>query len=50
MSPEEREKIYSNEYFDLIIEYNGDPYILEAFSGYLVNIINMFLAIAYKHN
>ncbi len=47
MSPEEREKIYSNDYFDLIIEYNGDPYILEAFSGYLVNIINMFLAIAY---
>ncbi len=47
MTSEEREQIYSNEYFDLIIEYNGDPYILEAYQGFVITIINFFLAIVY---
>ncbi len=47
MTPEEREQIYSNNYFDIIIEYNGDLHILETFQEFTTVIINSFLAIVY---
>ncbi|MDF2485241.1 MAG: hypothetical protein K0R46_1409 [Herbinix sp.] len=45
MLSSDREKIYSNDYFDLIIDYSGDLYYLEQFREYAVNIINFFLAV-----
>jgi subtilisin family serine protease len=43
----DREKIYSNDYFDLIIEYSGDVYVLEPYKEDAVHIINFFLAVAH---
>ncbi len=45
MISSERNEIYSNDYFDLIIDYNGDTYVLEQYKDYSVNIINFFLAV-----
>lgn len=45
MTNSDREKIYSNDYFDLIIDYSGDTYVLEQYKEHAVNIINFFLAV-----
>lgn len=47
MTAEERNKIYSNDYADLLITYSGDKSILEPFKNYTIQIINWFLAIVY---
>lgn len=47
MTPEDREKIYSNDYADLIIGYNGDPLVLDKYKDDLVYIINFFLAVVH---
>ena len=44
MLPEERDRIISEEYADLIIEYNGDTSIFEQFPDSTVQIINFQLA------
>lgn len=41
------EKIYSNEFADFIINYNGDPTVLEQNKNNNVNIINYFNAVVY---
>ena len=40
MMPEDRFKITSNDYMDLIIQYNGNPNILKRYEEYSVHIIN----------
>ncbi len=47
MNGSDREKIYSNDYFDLIIDYNGDLSILEQYDEYDIQIINFFLAVVH---
>ncbi len=47
MNISDREKIYSNEYFDLIIEYNGDLTVLEPFKENGIQIINYFIAVVH---
>ncbi|MBP1755199.1 MAG: hypothetical protein H6Q59_1597 [Firmicutes bacterium] len=47
MNISDREKIYSNDYIDLIIDYSGNKYVLEKYSEDAVNIINFFLAAIY---
>lgn len=47
MSPEDIEKIYSNDYADFIISYDGNPLILEKYKDSGFNIINFFLAVVY---
>ena len=47
MNGSDREKIYSNDYFDLIIDYNGDLSILEQYREYDIQIINFFLAVVH---
>lgn len=47
MTPEEIEKIYSNDYADFIIDYNGDLSVLEKYKGNTIVIINFFLAVVY---
>lgn len=47
MATVNRDKIYSNDYFDLLIGYNGDPAVLEGYDEDAVNIINFFLAVAH---
>ncbi len=47
MTPEERQRITSNDYADLIITYDGDLSILDKFSNYTVNIINFFNAVVH---
>ncbi|TAH66476.1 MAG: hypothetical protein EWM47_10060, partial [Anaerolineaceae bacterium] len=41
MLSEERERIISEEYADLIIEYNGDTSLFDQFPDRTVQIINM---------
>lgn len=50
MTPEEKFKITSNEYTDLIIEYNRNPNLLEGFPEATTHIINSRYAIAYVPN
>lgn len=45
MTPQE--KLVSNEYFDLLIEYNGDFQVLERFDPTAVNIIDFFHAVVH---
>ncbi len=47
MNNSDRQKSYSNDYFDLIIEYNGDPRVLEQYKDYAIQIINFFLAVVH---
>lgn len=47
MTPEDVAKIYSNEYADFIIDYNGDLSILEQYRNNTVEVVNFFLAIAH---
>lgn len=47
MTPEEREQVYSNEYFEIIIDYNGNALELEKYKDYVVNIINLYMAVVY---
>ncbi len=47
MNEEERQRIISNEYTDLIVEYNQNPSILELFPGGTVHIMNARFAIVY---
>ncbi len=46
-APEEVEKIFSNDYADLLINYSGDPSILEKFENATVRIINFFFAVVH---
>ena len=41
MNPEDRYKIYSNDYTDLIIKYNDNPFILDQYSQYSVATLNV---------
>ncbi|MBH1940730.1 S8 family serine peptidase [Mobilitalea sibirica] len=45
MIPEERERIYSEEYADLLIEYNGDFTVFDEFPNATVQIINYIYAV-----
>jgi len=47
MNDNEKYKITSNEYADLLIEYNGNIGILESNPNYSYNLINDRLAILY---
>lgn len=47
MLPEERDRIISEEYADLIIEYNGDVSILEQFADSTVQFVNVQYAIVH---
>ena len=45
MTPEERARIYSNDYADLLIEYSGDQSILDSFQDATIHIINDTFAV-----
>ncbi|HEX3077448.1 MAG TPA: S8 family peptidase [Lachnospiraceae bacterium] len=47
MSHVDLDKVYSNDYADFIIEYNGDPLALEQYEPNAVNIVNFFYATVY---
>ncbi|HHT97693.1 MAG TPA: S8 family peptidase [Clostridiales bacterium] len=47
MTPEERNRIIDNDYFDLIIDYNADPSLLNMFKNASINIINIRYAIVH---
>jgi subtilisin family serine protease len=47
MIPENIEKIYSNDYADFIISYNGNPFILEKYKDNAIHIIDFFLAVVH---
>lgn len=47
MIDDKNEQIYSNDYADIIISYNGNPFILEKYKDYLIHIINFFLAVVH---
>lgn len=47
LTSQEREKIYSNDYADLLINYSGDLSVLEQFKNDTVNIINYFYAVVH---
>jgi subtilisin family serine protease len=47
MTREERYKIISEDYVDLIIKYNGNPISLEQFKDYSVHIMNDTYAVIY---
>lgn len=47
MTPEEKNKIISNEFFDLILRYNGNPASLEQYKDYSVHIMNEQYAVIY---
>jgi subtilisin family serine protease len=47
MTQEEKYKIISNEYMELIIKYNGNPYSLKKYEKYSVQIMNEFYAVIY---
>lgn len=47
MTTEERNKIISEEYADLIITYSGDRSVLDKYSNDAVSIINFFNAVVY---
>ncbi len=47
MTEEERRRITSEDYADLIITYNGDMRVLEQYSDDTVNIINFFNAVVH---
>lgn len=47
MAAVNRDKIYSDDYFDLIIDYSGNLKVLEKYDKDSVNIINFFLAVVH---
>lgn len=47
MTLEDRERIISNDYADLLIEYSGNLSILESFEDATVHIINFFIAMVH---
>lgn len=47
MTPEERYKITSNEFVDLIIDYNESPAILAQYQNFSVHIMNPAIAVIY---
>lgn len=47
MMPEDRFKITSNEYMDLIIKYNGNTELLKQYEKYSVQIMNPTFAVIY---
>lgn len=47
MSPQERERIMSEDYADLLITYNGDTSVFQQFEDATVHIINFFDAIVH---
>lgn len=47
MTEEERRKIVSEDYADLIIAYSGDKSVLDQYSNDTVNIINYYNAVVY---
>jgi subtilisin family serine protease len=47
MTPEDIEKIYSNDYADFFIGYYGNPFVLEQYKNSSLNIINFFYAIVH---
>lgn len=46
-SADERDRMVSEEYADLLIEYNGDMSVFDAFSDATVHIINFFYAVVH---
>ncbi len=47
MTPQERERFYSDAYADLIIDYSGNPHALDRYKDYAVHIINLYLAVVH---
>lgn len=47
MTQEDKYKIISDDYFDLILRYNGNPASLDKYSEYSVQIMNSFYAVIY---
>jgi subtilisin family serine protease len=47
MSHVDLDKVYSNDYADFLIGYNGDPFVLAQYEPNAVNIINFFYATVY---
>lgn len=47
MTPEERERIVSNDYADLLITYSGDVTILQSFEDATIHVINFFNAVVH---
>lgn len=47
MTSDERNAIISNDYFDLIIDYNANPMLLERFKNAVINIISIRYAIVH---
>lgn len=47
ITPETEERVYSNEYTDLLITYSGDLSIFEQFEDVSVHIINFFFAVVH---
>lgn len=45
MTPEERERIYSEEYLDLIVEYDINDTILEGFEDVVIHILDTNYAV-----
>ncbi len=47
MTPEEKYKISSNDYIDLLIKYSGNPGLLKKYEAYSVHILNDGYAVIY---
>lgn len=47
LTPEEVERVYSNDYIDLLINYSGNPAVLEQFEDATINIIDYFFAVVH---
>ncbi len=47
MTSELNDRIYSNDYADFLIEYNGNPAVLEPFAQYGYFIVNFYFAIVH---
>lgn len=47
MTSEDINRIYSNDYVDIFLNYSGDLSVLDQYKNYTVNIINFFFAVVY---
>ncbi len=47
MTPEQRERVYSNDYADLLIAYSGDYSVFDRFEDATVHIIDFFNAVVH---
>lgn len=47
LTHDDRQKIYSNDYADFLINFNGDPFVLEQYQESVINIINFFVAVVH---